>query len=571
MNTAIAFALAQALFHFLWQGAAAALLLALALAGTQRRSARLRYALACAAMLAMLVAFAATIAWLWPHSVSTVSSAGAAKYSVLAPPLWLGYEIRFAQQQPSILDWVAPAWLLGVLLLSLRSLAAWVAATRLKRAGTAVAPIEWQAKLVRLAEAARVSRPVAMVASCLTEIPVVVGFLKPVILVPVQLLTGFPPEQLELILLHELAHIRRHDYLVNLLQSFAEDLLFFHPAVWWVSIVIRAERENCCDDVVIASKGDARTFAEALAALEQQRWTARDAVVAANGGKLMHRIQRLLGQRPTLRLAGPAFFASLAPLAFVLATAVARAQAPAAPPPIPPPPAPRPPELTKAVQKAAYRRFLNHQVAQIINNQVDRQIREAQLKNELETPYTKWLNEEVVYIISNEEREAFRRLTTDDEREHFIEQFWLRRDPTPETLRNEYREEHYRRIAYTNEHFSTSSTSGWKTDRGMIYIKYGPPDEIDQHPSGGFYTAPDGTSKSVVHAFETWRYRYLAGIGGDVTMEFVDDAGNGSYHMTVDPNDKKDLQIVPGAAGASPDQFERLRRLASPDLPVPKH
>src|ERR1035438_1537370 len=119
----------------------------------------------------------------------------------------------------------------------------------------------------------------------------------------------------------------------------------------------------------------------------------------------------------------------------------------------------------------------------------ERRKKEAQLKKELETPYKKWLNEEVGYIITDEERKAFKQLQTDDERQQFIEQFWLRRDPTPDTEENEYREEHYRRIAYANDHYA-SGIPGWKTDRGRIYIMYGPPDEIEAHPSGGTYQRP---------------------------------------------------------------------------------
>ena len=115
--------------------------------------------------------------------------------------------------------------------------------------------------------------------------------------------------------------------------------------------------------------------------------------------------------------------------------------------------------------------------------------REDKLRKELETPYRKWLNEDVAYIITDEERAAFKRLQTDEEREQFIEQFWLRRDPTPDTVENEFKEEHYRRIAYANEHIA-SGIPGWKTDRGRIYIKYGPPDEIEDHSSGGTYERP---------------------------------------------------------------------------------
>jgi len=172
----------------------------------------------------------------------------------------------------------------------------------------------------------------------------------------------------------------------------------------------------------------------------------------------------------------------------------------------------------------------------------------AQLKKELESPYKKWLNEDVAYIITDEERAAFKRLQTDEEREQFIEQFWLRRDPTPDTVENEFKEEHYRRIAYANEHFA-SGIPGWKTDRGRIYIMYGPPDEIDDHSSGGFYERPpeEGGGETSTYPFQDWRYRYIEGIGNNVIIEFVDPTMSGEFHMTMDPSEKDALLYVPGA------------------------
>ena len=170
------------------------------------------------------------------------------------------------------------------------------------------------------------------------------------------------------------------------------------------------------------------------------------------------------------------------------------------------------------------------------------------LRKELETPYKKWLNEDVVYIITDEEKTAFKRLATDEEREQFIEQFWLRRDPTPDTEENEFKEEHYRRIAYTNDHYA-SGIPGWKTDRGRIYIIYGPPDEIESHPSGGTYERPmeEGGGETSTYPFEQWRYRYLEGIGTNIIIEFVDPTMSGEYHMTMDPSEKDALTYVPGA------------------------
>jgi GWxTD domain-containing protein len=174
--------------------------------------------------------------------------------------------------------------------------------------------------------------------------------------------------------------------------------------------------------------------------------------------------------------------------------------------------------------------------------------KEAQQRRELESPYRKWLNEDVSYIITDEERAAFKRLQTDEEREQFIENFWLRRDPTPDTVENEFKEEHYRRIAYANEHFA-SGIPGWKTDRGRIYIVYGPPDEIEDHSSGGFYERPpeEGGGETSTYPFQQWRYRYIDGIGNNIIIEFVDPTMSGEFHMTMDPSEKDALLYVPGA------------------------
>jgi GWxTD domain-containing protein len=174
--------------------------------------------------------------------------------------------------------------------------------------------------------------------------------------------------------------------------------------------------------------------------------------------------------------------------------------------------------------------------------------RQKELKKEMEGPWKKWLNEDVVYIITDQEKAAFKKLQTDEEREQFVEQFWRRRDPTPDTEENEYKEELYRRIAYANEHYA-SGIPGWKTDRGMIYIKYGPPDEIESHPSGGTYERPieEGGGETSTYPFEDWRYRYIDGIGTNVIIEFVDPTMTGEYHMTMDPSEKDALLYVPGA------------------------
>jgi GWxTD domain-containing protein len=224
----------------------------------------------------------------------------------------------------------------------------------------------------------------------------------------------------------------------------------------------------------------------------------------------------------------------------------------------------------------------------------------AALKVELSRVYKKWLNEDVVWIITDEERAAFKQLSNDEERDNFIEAFWQRRDPTPDTEENEYKEEHYRRIAYANEHFA-AGIPGWKSDRGRIYIMYGPADEVDSHPSGGSYERPmeEGGGETSTFPFEDWRYRYLEGIGQEVIVEFVDSCMCGDYHMTMDRSEKDALKMTPNAGltlyeqmgmankanrfnggmeqlGTGPDsasqatkQFDRLEQFAKLQAPPP--
>ncbi|HXN74828.1 MAG TPA: GWxTD domain-containing protein [Candidatus Acidoferrales bacterium] len=173
---------------------------------------------------------------------------------------------------------------------------------------------------------------------------------------------------------------------------------------------------------------------------------------------------------------------------------------------------------------------------------------DKELRKELDSQYKKWLDEDVVYIITPEERSSFLHLTTNEEREQFIEAFWQRRNPDRDSADNTFKEEHYRRIAYTNEHYS-SGIPGWKTDRGRIYIMWGAPDEIQSHPAGGSYNRPaeEGGGETSTYPFEDWRYRYLEGIGENVELEFVDPTMSGEYHLTMDPSEKDALLMVPGA------------------------
>ena len=185
-----------------------------------------------------------------------------------------------------------------------------------------------------------------------------------------------------------------------------------------------------------------------------------------------------------------------------------------------------------------------------INNKV------RNVKPELKEAYKRWINNDVAYIITKDEKRAFYALATDEERENFIENFWRRRDPDPDTEENEYREEYYERIAYANEHYA-SGIPGWKTDRGRIYITWGKPDSVESHPSGGSYDRPsyEGGGSTTTYPFETWFYRHLDGVGDGIEIEFVDPTGTGEYRITRDANEKDALATVPGAGLTTAEQL----------------
>jgi len=214
--------------------------------------------------------------------------------------------------------------------------------------------------------------------------------------------------------------------------------------------------------------------------------------------------------------------------------------------------------LSGPVNSAASSKDQGNQVTNVKKQQEDplkrpiterqRRKNEKALHQELSKTYKKWLDEDVRWIITDQEREAFLKLSNDEERDQFIEQFWLRRNPTPDSVDNPYKDEHYRRIAYANEHFA-AGIPGWKTDRGRMYIMYGPADEITSHPAGGTYDRPidEGGGTTSTFPFEDWRYRYLEGVGQNIIIEFVDTCMCGDYHMTMDRSEKDALLYTPNA------------------------
>jgi uncharacterized protein (TIGR03435 family) len=323
MRSEWVFRLGWTLLHFLWQGAAIATLYAATRRVFASRDANSRYLLACAALALMIAAPAVT--WLrlapageLPDPVyriqATPQSAAPSTPTVLAD---FGPGIVSARIVDA-LPWLVVVWMAGVTALGIRLAFGCILARNMRSRQARLAPAEWQRALDRLRARVGVSRPVQLIVSGLVDAPAVVGWWKPIVLAPVGALAGLSTDAIEAVLAHELAHIRRHDYLVGIAQRAAEALLFYHPAVWWVSGHIRAERELCCDDIALACGADAFTYARALAQLEAGRRPALGFAMSATGGSLAGRIARLLGRtRPQETSAAPGVLTLLALLVAV--------------------------------------------------------------------------------------------------------------------------------------------------------------------------------------------------------------------------------------------------------------
>jgi GWxTD domain-containing protein len=302
------------------------------------------------------------------------------------------------------------------------------------------------------------------------------------------------------VLAHEFAHLRRHDVLVSAFTRLVQCVLWFHPLAWWVSRQVANLAELACDAAALQRVNDPRDYARILVDFAGRvnavgHRAALPGLAMASSSGIGQRVDQIfeLARATPRKLARPALSLALlgVPVMCLAAT------------------------VSFSEQDAPQSRAAS--------------------------PYRAWLNQDVAYIITNEERAAFKALTTDAERERFIEQFWLRRDPTPGTPENEFKEEHYRRIAYANQHYAVPATSlpGWKTDRGRVYIQYGPPDQIETHPAGAYERpASEGGGYVSTYRFEQWRYRLIEGVGSDVIVEFIDPAMTGEFRMTMDPNEK---------------------------------
>jgi beta-lactamase regulating signal transducer with metallopeptidase domain len=300
------------LVHFVWQGVFVAAALALALRWLRNAKPNPRYLAGCAALIILAIAPLATFKFLSGetqpvHALQRGTSSGTASAKDFSSPIEsespivftakpVAVKVNFAERLEKILPWLVACWVAGVLACTARLFVGWLQIKSLQTRATVAVGEPWQNKLAALRQRLGVSRPVRLLQSALVEVPTVIGWLRPVILLPASCLVGLAPQQLEAILAHELAHIRRHDYLVNVLQNVVETFLFYHPAVWWVSRRIREEREHCCDDLAVEAYGDRISYARALASLEELRHAPALLALGAGGAPLLGRIRRLAGK-----------------------------------------------------------------------------------------------------------------------------------------------------------------------------------------------------------------------------------------------------------------------------------
>jgi GWxTD domain-containing protein len=331
------------------------------------------------------------------------------------------------------------------------------------------------------------------------------------------------------VLLHEQAHVRRGDFYVYLLAGVHRAIFWFNPLSWWVQKELVEFAEAACDDAAIQEVADRAAYAEALVDLATRGSEVRFVGLAmARGRTVANRVERILQEtrvapRPSV-FRRVLLFVAFLPLAAIaagswLVEAKTITFVPALPLAQQPPAVPAQQRPQQGPQQAP-------QQPQPARPQEASQFLAA------------WPEMEVPDIVTDQEREAFRKLSSDTEREQFVEQFWLRRDPTPGTPGNEFREEYYRRIATANERFTSQGGGpGWKTDRGRIYIRYGRPDEVETHSLGRTYIRDiaQGGGRTITFPFERWRYKFIEGLGQNIILEFVDTEITGNYRLTYDP------------------------------------
>jgi GWxTD domain-containing protein len=425
--------------------------------------------------------------------------------------------------------------------------------------------------------------------------PGVYGLLRPVLLLPQDIERRLTPDELDAVVAHEMAHVRRRDNLTTAFHMVVTALVWFHPFVWWIGRQLVNERERASDEAALGSGHSAEAYAEGLLKIcRASVGLPAECVAGISSSNLKARVEGIMrhheirsrGRVASVVIGLVAIVVVAAPLIWGLSTPefTFAAETPVTEPEEMPRQEPaetvepavpvaetgevvRPERvsLVEWLEQEAQTRItdVERRAFESLETVVERErvIGQFWLRREA-SPGGIWVEQEVPYIITAEERDVFESLEADEERERFIEQFWLRRDPTPGTGANEFRDEHYRRIAYANETFGFEGTAGWRTDRGALYIIHGEPDAREARPDGGAYFLPasEGGGRAVVYPFEQWRYRYIEGVGEEIVFEFVDAQADGNYRLALTPRTK-----IVGEPGGEAFTIFRALREGNPD------
>ena len=431
--------------------------------------------------------------------------------------------VSAANPGPGLLTWIAGSvWLIGFTVILLRWCHAWRRSHRKVRSAT-----RWHKPAPGWAHV-RISVE--------AEGPAVFGLVRPVLLLPARIDEQLTSEDLSAVIAHERAHVRRYDNLTTAFHRIVTAVFWFHPFVWWIGKRLIEERERASDEAAVDAGFSPRVYSEVLLKVGRSALgTQRACAAGVYGSNLKTRIEGIMkyeqvrNLHPLLRLGIAAF------LLLSLSGPVAGGLFGPSPPgsagflqPAIQEPAPEGPQVPPGEEGA-------------VTNAIER-----------------WLDEDVVYIIEDPERTAFEGLGTNEERQRFIESFWLRRDPTSGTITNEYREEHYRRIAEANLRFSFGGTQGWQSDRGRIYIVYGEPESVESGVSGAGQPAS--------FALERWRYAYIEGLGENAELTFVDANRTGVYGLQT-PATNVGTPIEQAADSLSELEL-RVERVQIPEAPV---
>ncbi|WP_263355873.1 GWxTD domain-containing protein [Acidicapsa ligni] len=508
------------LIHSLWQVTAIALLYGFLNLFIARTHSGARYGLALIALLSILAVAMGTLWYEYARYSREHLFPGVAAMGNTLPFSVAGGNLLHVNAGPGYfnlaawLPWLDGVWVAGVLCLSLRTAGGWWWLERMRRNARLEVPSGLRVAFDDMRRRMGITRVVDLRISVQVAGTLTLGIVRSVVVVPASALLSMSEEQMEAVLAHELAHIRRADYLWNLIQTMIETLFFFHPAVRWIGGRMRQERELCCDDIAVAYCGNATVYAQALLRLEEQRSHVSALAMGVNGNQsrpaLLHRIARVLGEPIAAeRGQGARLIGAAAVCVCVVLFLLPMSR-----------------RLGDVAAPAVHAAALSMELPQA-KQSTDAPLVTQSTNSLMGRAYRQWVEEDVRWIITPEEKKSFDSLGSDAERDKFIERFWQQRNPTGDATKNAYREEHYRRIAYANMHFRFADEAGWRSDRGRIYIVYGRPHSVDSHPSGGVFV--DGVKSK--NPFEVWNYSHIDGMGEDVPFLFVDDCDCGRYGL----------------------------------------